>query len=252
VDSVTSVDVVLRQLAALPSTDPDRRRLRHHAVEVGLPVARRLARRYADRGEPLADLEQVASIGLLKAVDGFDPWRGTEFWAYATPTIMGEIKHHFRDTTWAVQVPRRYKELQWEVHRRRDGLVQRLHRLPGEGDLAEHLGADRADLRQAAMAEHGRLTVSFFAPHRHHRVGLLDRLCVDEPGYDLVEMREWVRRALARLPHRDRRIVLLRFVKRMTQAEIAAEVGLSQEHVSRLLSRALRMLRGSLKHAPQA
>jgi RNA polymerase sigma-B factor len=245
-----AVDVVLRQLAALPSTHPDRRRLRHRAVEAGLPVARRLARRYADRGEPLADLEQVASVGLVKAVDGFDPRRGTEFWAYATPTITGEIKHYFRDSGWAVQVPRRYKELQWEIHRRRDGLMQRLHRPPRESDLAEHLGADSDDIRQAALAEHARLSISFFAAHRRQRhVRLLDRLCVDEPGYDLVDLQEWVRHALGHLPHRDRRIVLLRFVRRMTQSEIAAEVGLSQEHVSRLLARALRLLRASFNPA---
>lgn len=244
-----TVDELLRRRAALTPADPEYHRLRHRAVEVGAPTAIALARRYADRGEPLADLQQVAVLGLLKAVDGFDPGHGSAFWAYATRTIKGELKHYFRDSGWAVRVPRRCKELQRAVNRSRDELIQRLRRLPGVDDFADHLDTDPNEVTQALVAENGYTTASLTPPTAQGREhdGISDRLGVTEHGYDLVDLRESIRPVLTALPTRERTVVTMRFYGELTQSQIAAHVGISQESVSRLLSRTLRRMRRSLR-----
>jgi RNA polymerase sigma-B factor len=239
-----SADGLLRRRAALPEDDPERERLRAEAIDVSLSAVRALARHYAGRGEPLADIEQVAVVGLLKAIDGFDPGYGAEFWAYATPTIRGEIKRYFRDKGWAVEVPRRFKELQQQVNRCRDDLVQRLHRLPRVADYAEHLGADHREVAQAMAAGQAYLPTPLYAsPGWDDATGLIERLGEPEHGYDLVDLHESIHPALARLPHRERRILAMRYFGNMTQTQIAAEVGISQMHVSRLIARSLAVLR---------
>jgi RNA polymerase sigma-B factor len=240
-------DLLLRRRAALPPADPTRHVLRHQAVVASLPAARSLARRYAGRGEPLDDIQQVAFVGLLKAVDGFDPAYCTDFWAYATPTIRGEIKRYFRDKSWAVEVPRRYKNLQQEVNRCRDDLAQRLRRFPRVADYAEHLGTDHDEIRQAIVAANGYSSASLSAqPGGTGTASLTDRLGEQDPGFELVDLHESIHPALARLPHRERQIVTLRYFGNMTQTQIAAEVGISQMHVSRLLARSLKELRRCL------
>jgi RNA polymerase sigma-B factor len=245
-----SIDDLLRRRAALPPTDPEYDRLRQRAVGAGAPTAVGLARRYADRGEPLADLQQVAMLGLLKAVDGFDPGQGTAFWAYATRTITGELKHYFRDSGWAVQVPRRCKELQRAVNHSRDELIQRLRRLPRVDDFAEHLGTDANEITQALVAESSYSTTPLTAPvpGKGHDAPV-DWAGVTERGYDLVDLRESIRPVLTALPRRERAVVAMRFYGELTQSQIAAHVGISQESVSRLLSRTLRRMRRSLRDA---
>ena len=244
-----AIDALVRRRATLPATHPDRPRLRQEAVEAGLPMVRRLARRYAGRGEPLPDLEQVAACALLKAVDGFDPTYTTDFWAYATLTILGGLKHHFRDRSWAVTVPRRYKDLLQEINRCRDELTQRLRRPPRIAELAEHLGRDQRDVGQALAAQHCHSSRSLFTPIKHDGSTLIEAIGEPDRRYELVDLHESLHPALAQLPQREQRIIALRFFANMTQAQIAMEVGVSQMHVSRLLARGLRRMRASLADA---
>ena len=245
-----SVDDLLRRRAALPPGDPECDHLRRRAVEIGAPTAVALARRYADRGEPLADLQQVAVLGLIKAVDGFDPGQGTAFWAYANRTIRGELKHYFRDNGWAVRVPRRCKELQRAVNHSRDELIQRLRRLPRVDDFADHLGTDPNEITQALVAENSYTTAPLTAPipGKGHDAPV-DWVGVTERGYELVDLRESILPLLTALPRRERAVVAMRFYGELTQSQIAAHVGISQESVSRLLSRTLRRMRRSLRDA---
>lgn len=239
-------DDILRRRARLPESHPERSRLRDRAIETATSTARALARRFAGRGEPLADIEQVAYVGLLKAVDGFDA-RYPDFRAYAVPTITGEIKRYFRDNSWAVEVPRRYKDLGGAVNRCRDELVQELRQLPRVADFARQLDADVEEVRQALVAWRGYSSLSLFQSSSHGEgTPRCDRLSEMEPGYDRVDLNDALHPALARLPGRERRIVTLRYFANMTQTEIAAEVGLSQMHVSRLLTWSLAQLREAL------
>ena len=246
---LAAADDILRRRASLPPAHPDRQRLRDLAVEAAGPMTRALARRFAGRGEPLADIQQVAYVGLLKAVDGFDP-RYPDFWAYAAPTITGEIKRYFRDNSWSVDVPRRYKDLGGAVSQCRDQLVQELRQVPRVADFARFLGADDEDIRQALAAWRAYASLSLFQPSRcGDGERLADRIGEPESGYDKVDLREALHPALAQLPGRERRIVTMRYFGNMTQTQIAAEVGLSQMHVSRLLARSLRLLRTALGDA---
>ena len=242
------VDGILRRRACLPAAHPDRPRLRGQAVEAALPLVGYLARRYAGCGESIEDLEQVAAVGLLKAIDGFDPEYANNFWSYATPTILGTLKRHFRDRSWAVGVPRRYKELWLEINRCRNDMAQRLRRPPVLAELIEQLGEDRKHITWALMAEKGRSCTSLFTPLNGQDEGtaLIDEIGQSEPGYDRVDLHECLLSALAWLPPRERHIVTSRFYGTMTQSQIAAELGISQMHVSRLLACALRRLRTML------
>jgi RNA polymerase sigma-B factor len=245
--SATTIDALLRQRASLPDTHPDRLLLRRQVIEAALPRVRNMARRYAGRGEPLDDLEQVAALGLLKAVDGFDPAHQAGFWAYATPTVLGNLKRHFRDTGWAVDVPRRYKDLQQQVSRCRDELAQRLRRPPVLSELSERLGKDQEEVARALTAEKGYTSASLFAPIKYQGdASVADMLGEVEPGFERVDLQESIRPALARLPYRERHIIALRYFGNMTQAAIAAQLRVSQMHVSRSLARSLRQLRESL------
>jgi RNA polymerase sigma-B factor len=244
----TTVNELLRQALALGADDPRRKALRERAIEHSLPLADRLARRFHGMGESPADLSQVAALGLMKAIDGFDPEYGTDFGGYATPTIVGELKRYFRDKGWGVHVPRRLQELRIEINRVRDALGQRLGRSPSPRDVAEHLEVEEEQVLEALVASSAYRPVSLFAPlgGDDDAGTLADVLGDDDRAIDGVEFRQAIKPLIARLPERERRILSLRFYGNRTQAQIAADLGISQMHVSRLLSRTLDGLRRAL------
>jgi len=221
---------------------------RDRALVELMPLVRALAIRYAGRGEPVEDLVQVGAVGLIKAVDRFDVDRGVEFSSYAVPTIVGEIRRHFRDKAWAMHVPRRLKELSVRLSRVLDELTSELGRSPTIAELAEATGADEEEVIDALDSAHAYSTRSLQAPFDDGGdESLADRLGTDEPGYDDVEDGALVASGLDALDGRERRIVELRFFEEMTQSQIAAEIGISQMHVSRLLRHALAVMRGRIE-----
>jgi RNA polymerase sigma-B factor len=238
---------LLTELHALPADSPRRRTLRDQLVEAHMPLVVYLARRFSGRNEPMNDLVQVGSIGLLKAIDRFDPERGLEFSTYATPTILGEIKRHFRDTGWLIHVPRRAQELQTTLNTARADLSQELGRAPTVAELAERIQVDEdavLEALDAARAYSGVPLDVLAAPGEsvpeHPILGMVDA------GFEQVEQRALLRDVIAKLPETEREILLLRFVANKTQTEIAAIVGVSQMQVSRLVARGLKRLRSSL------
>jgi len=233
----------LRTMLSFGDGDPRRAEARSAAILGFLPVADRIARRYARRGERLEDLTQVARLGLIKAVDGFDPALGP-FLGYAVPTISGELKRYFRDQCWDVRVPRRLQELRVSANGLADSLAQRTGREPGTDDLAAELGVGSGDLGAALAAATAYAPVSLNAGTRGDGGGeLADLLGGPDEHLEQVPDRVSLRPALARLPDRERRVLALRFVDGLTQAEIGERIGLSQMHVSRLISRTLAGLR---------
>jgi len=229
------------------------RTLRNEIIEEHLPLAHYVARRFARRGEPLEDLRQVALVGLLKAVERFDPDRGVAFSSFAMPTILGELRRHFRDRGWTVRVPRRIQELVLAIDTAVADLTQELQRVPTPAEIAHRVGSDEEAVLECS--EFGTL----------YRPGSIDAPMGSEPGAKsaeaalgvedrdilAVEDRAAVAELLALLPERERTIVSLRFLEGLTQSEIAARVGLSQMHVSRLLTRSLEQL-GRRAFAAQA
>jgi RNA polymerase sigma-B factor len=221
---------------------------REQALVELMPLVRALASRYAGRGEPLEDLVQVGSVGLIKAVDRFDVDRGVEFASYAVPTIVGEIRRHFRDKAWAMHVPRRLKELSVRLSRLLDELTAELGRSPTIAELAEEAGVEEEDVVDAldsAQAYSTRSLDARFDDDGDDSLG--DRLGIEERGYEDVEDGSLVSAGLSALEDRERRIVELRFFEEMTQSQIAAELGISQMHVSRLLRKALAGMRGRIE-----
>jgi RNA polymerase sigma-B factor len=208
-----------------------------------MPLARQLATRYRHAGESLDDLVQVACVGLLKAIDRYEPARGTGFTRYAVPTMLGELKRYFRDKGWSVHVPRATQELVLKVSDALGVLPAKLGRSPRPRDVAKAVGAPVEDVLEAMEAATAYEATSLDAPRRGSGEDgdwtYGDLLSADEPGYELVELGETLRGTLEALPARERLILKLRFEEDMTQAEIAACVGVSQMHVSRLLRRSL-------------
>lgn len=227
-------------------------RAREMLVERYMPLARGLARRYLGTQEPIDDLVQVAYLGLIKAIDRFDTARGNRFAAYAVPTILGELRRHFRDTAWAVHVPRSGQERAMEVERASETLTSKLGRAPTVGEVAQLIERDHEEVLDALQVARARGSVSLDAPRpggsddelepRSETIGAQD------DGYALVEDGDAVAHALATLPPRERRIVQLRFQREMTQSQIAAEVGLSQMQISRVLRHALECMRAVVDH----
>ena len=241
------VTETLHAMSQLPPGDRRRMELRQRAIEACLPHTERLARRFYGMGESPADLTQVAALGLLKAIDGYDPGVGTDFGAYALPTVLGELKRYFRDRGWGVHVPRRLQELRLEINRARDELTQRLGRSPTITDLAAHLSLDEEQVVEAMVAATGYRPSSLYAPTgQDDGLTPLDRLGSNDTEIDTVDLRESVRPLLAQLPTREKRIISMRFFGNMTQSQIASELGISQMHVSRLLNRTLAKLRTAL------
>jgi RNA polymerase sigma-B factor len=239
---------MLAEYADLPADDPRRERVREQLVVAFLPVARNIARRFARRGEPTDDLEQVASLGLLHALDRFDPGRERDFLSYAVPTIMGEVRRHFRDSAWSVRTPRSVKDRYVAVGSATASMSQQLGRAPTAAELAEHLSMSRDEVAEA-IAAHG----SYQPASLDESLGdgddsaLMDILGVADGELDRVEVRALVGALVRDLPERERTMLALRFVHEKTQAEIAAVLCISQMHVSRLLSRTLAALRDQIE-----
>jgi len=226
-----------------------RDRLREELVRLHLPLCRYLAARYAGRGEPLEDLIQAASVGLVKAAARFDPSFGVEFRSYAVPTILGELKRHFRDTAWSVHVPRPKQELRISVARTTADLTQRTGSAPTITEVAQALGVDEDDVLEGLEAARAYRSLSLDTPlteKADNGPTLGDMLGGDDPALDGVVHHESLAPLVAALPERSRRILLLRFYGNQTQSQIAAQLGISQMHVSRLLSAALAKLREGL------
>jgi RNA polymerase sigma-B factor len=224
---------------------------RDELVERFLPLARSIARRYDHSGEPLEDVMQVASLGLVKAVDGYDPARGCAFSSYAVPTIAGEIKRYFRDRTWAVRPPRDLQELTIRVDRAATELQQSLDRAPTTREIADASGCDEEAVLETMVARRGRNTLSFDAPVGHDDERTLQAtLAVADDGYERSEALADLDRLLRHLPPRDRLVVRLRFEQDLTQAEIGACIGVSQMQVSRILRRTIAELRFAASGPP--
>ena len=207
-----------------------------------LGLAQQLARRFLHRGEPLEDLVQVASIALVKSVDRFDPGRGVDFAAFATSTIIGELKRHFRDKGWAVRASRRVQELYLELGHATSMLIQQLGRNPTVAELAQFTGSTEEAVIEAIEAGQGYRATSIDASDNEDDP-LSSRLGERDAHFDSVEERALLAPALARLPPRERSILRMRFVQGLTQSEIAGAIGVSQMHVSRLLASSLEELR---------
>jgi RNA polymerase sigma-B factor len=242
-----TVHGLLSAIAQLPANAPERTELRTQAIEDNIGLAQRLARRFRDRGEPVDDLSQVAMVGLVNAVDGYDPSRGCEFGGYATPTIVGEIRRYFRDKGWRIKVPRRLQELRIQVNRAKVELSQTMAASPTVADIARHLELEPEEVAEAIEVARLYNPVSLSAPAGPDSdLGIADPIGDEDPGMAAVENRESVKPLLAALPERERRILTMRFFSEMTQSQIAAELGISQMHVSRLLSQTLQRLRTQL------
>ena len=218
---------------------------RERLVERFLPLARQLARRYGAAGEPLDDLIQVASLGLVKAIDRYELDRGTAFSSFAVPTILGEIKRHFRDTGWTVRVPRAIQERRMKVNRAIPALTGKLGRSPTTAEIAEHIEASSEEVLEALEAAVAYEPVSLDSSPVSDEDDDAWSLSVgaEDPAYELVEYSATLAPAMNALPPRERVILHMRFVEDMTQSQIAERVGISQMHVSRLIRKALEMMR---------
>jgi RNA polymerase sigma-B factor len=235
------------ELRTLPEGSPEYAELRNRLVRMHLPLVEHLARRFRNRGEPLDDLTQVATIGLIKSVDRFDPDRGVEFSTYATPTVVGEIKRHFRDKGWAVRVPRRLQELRLALTTATAELSQQHGRSPTVHELAEKLAISEEEVLEGLESANAYSTLSLDVPDTDDESpAVADTLGAEDEALEGVEYRESLKPLLEDLPPREKRILLLRFFGNMTQSQIAQEVGISQMHVSRLLARTLAQLREKL------
>jgi RNA polymerase sigma-B factor len=234
--------------AELAATDDAevREQTRGALIELHLPLVEHCARRFGNRGEPLEDLVQVGTIGLIKAVDRFDAERGVEFSTYATPTILGEIKRHFRDKGWAIRVPRRLQELRMSISTATADLSQSLGRSPTPREIAERLGLGIEEVLEGLESAHAYATLSLDAGEEGEGASMLETMGADDFGLEHVEIRESLRPLLESLPPRERKILVLRFFHQKTQSQIAEEIGISQMHVSRLLSQTLSRLRASI------
>ncbi|ELS57750.1 putative sigma factor [Streptomyces viridochromogenes Tue57] len=233
-----------RKLATLPEGQ-QRDTVREKIVEAWLPMAERLAGRFRSRGESFEDLRQVAALGLVKAVDRYDPERGNAFESYAVPTITGEIKRHFRDHMWTLHVPRRVQDLRNRVRFAVQDLQTVSGRQPTVAEIAEHADMSEADVRVGleALESFTALSLDAELPGSEDGYSLSDALGSADPALDTVVDREAVKPRLAALPERERAILYMRFFGDMTQSRIAEQLGISQMHVSRLISRCCSRLR---------
>lgn len=239
----TDKEALMRTFEAFAETrDPG---LRDDLIEAHLGLAEYLARRFANRGEPLDDLVQVASLGLVKAVERFDPGRGLEFTTFATPTIVGELKRHFRDKGWAVRVPRRVQELHLRITRVIDDLATELGRSPTVQEISQRAGTTEDEVIEAIDAGSAYRSASLDAGRSDddESPGLIGQLGQVDPELARAERRAALGPLISELPEREQVMLYLRFYEGMTQSEIAKRLGISQMHVSRLLSRSLQQLR---------
>jgi RNA polymerase sigma-B factor len=242
---------MFRRLQELDEASVAYRRQRDLIFERCLPLADHIARRFRNRGEPLDDLVQAARVGLVNAVNRFDVDNGADFLGFAVPTIMGEVRRHFRDFGWAVKVPRRLKELQVQVNRAREELFQQNGRAPTASELAEHLGIDREAIVETTIAgsNYSTLSTDMQVGSEDHGQTIGETFGDVDLNLDKVLELHTVRPLIAALSERERVVLTLRFFENMTQSEIAERIGCSQMHVSRLLAKALRGLRSQI-HEP--
>ncbi|MFD7922352.1 RNA polymerase sigma factor SigF [Streptomyces sp. NPDC059740] len=236
------------RLETLEEGTAERAYVRGTLVELNLALVKFAASRFRSRSEPMEDIVQVGTIGLIKAIDRFELDREVEFPTFAMPTIIGEIKRFFRDTSWSVRVPRRLQELRLDLAKAGDELAQQLDRAPTVHELAERLGLSDDEVVEGMAASNAYTASSLDAqPEDDDGEGALaDRIGYEDHGLEGVEYMESLKPLIADLAPRDRKILSLRFVANMTQSEIGEELGISQMHVSRLLSRTLRKLRKGL------
>ncbi|HET9143916.1 MAG TPA: SigB/SigF/SigG family RNA polymerase sigma factor [Actinophytocola sp.] len=243
---------LFHELAAATDGDPRRARLRDELVTGHLPLAEHIATRFSHRGVPREDLVQVATVGLINAVDRFEPDRGSDFLSFAVPTIMGEVRRHFRDASWSMRVPRRLKELNLSISAASGELAQRLGRAPTPSEIATHLGLSQEDVFEGLEAGNAYHSVSLDEALSADSDSdpLADTLGEEDTALESVENHESLRPMIEQLPERERQILTLRFFMNMTQTQIAERVGISQMHVSRLLARTLERLRQGLLSEP--
>jgi RNA polymerase sigma-B factor len=235
---------VQRRYAQLGGDDPDRQQLREQLIIGYLPVAEHVARRYVGRGEPLDDLVQVATVGLIKAVDRFDPERGSDFFSFAIPTITGELRRYFRDHGWSTRVPRRLKDLHLAIRGTLGELSQQLGRAPRPSEIADRLGLPLSEVIEGLHAGDAYRSASLdeVLGCGNNTTPLGDVLGDVDAQLNLIDDRALLRPLLAELTPRQRTILELRFFRHLTQTQIAEHVGLSQMHVSRLLRQTLASL----------
>jgi RNA polymerase sigma-B factor len=249
-------DEALRDLAELPAHDPARPVVRDEVIVAWLPLATDLAHRFAGRGEPVQDLVQTATVGLIKAVDRFDASRGHDFASFAVPTIVGEVKRYFRDQSWEIHVPRRLQELRLAIGESTETLAHQLAHSPTPAEVADDLGIPEQEVREGMQAAQAYSPASLDAPAPGGASGpgpaLGDLLGQEDDELARAELRMTIAPAVAALPERQQRILRLRFAGNLTQDQIAAQVGVSQMHVSRLLARSLRQLRHQLQEMAPA
>ncbi len=246
-DDVVDMFLALRQM---PAESHEYGRQRERIVARCLPLADHVARHFGGRGENLEDLTQVARLGLMNAISRFDPAKGPSFIGFAIPTMMGEVRRHFRDYSWGMRVPRRLRELHIQIARSTSDLAQQLGRAPTASELSQVLGVSREEVVECLVAGDAYRLESLDAPLGPDRSGK-DRLIADavggiDPQIDHITNREAVRLLLAALPQREREVLHMRFFESMTQSQIAKRIGVSQMQVSRILANTLQTLRDQL------
>nr|WP_236047404.1 SigB/SigF/SigG family RNA polymerase sigma factor [Streptacidiphilus fuscans] len=238
---------LFRRLGQLDEGTADYSYVRNTLVELNLALVRYAVAQFRHRNEPTEDLLQVGIVGLIKAINRFDPTRHVEFSTFALPTISGELKRFFRDTTWSVRVPRRLQELRLSLARARDELSQQLERQPTDAELGEYLHISAAEVAEGVVVSNAYIAGSLEAPDREEFEGLQSRrTSYLDQGLEGVENLESLKPLIAALPERERTVLALRFTAELSQAEIGERLGISQMHVSRILSRTLKDLRKAL------
>ncbi|MFD7289877.1 RNA polymerase sigma factor SigF [Streptomyces sp. NPDC059863] len=248
VDARALSKTLFARLEALEEGTHEHAYVRNTLVELNLALVKFAASRFRSRSEPMEDIVQVGTIGLIKAIDRFELSRGVEFPTFAMPTIVGEIKRFFRDTSWSVRVPRRLQELRLDLAKAGDELAQQLDRAPTVTELAHRLDITNEEVVEGMAASNAYIASSLDAqPEDDDSEGALaDRIGYEDHGLEGIEYVESLKPLIAGLPSRDRKILSLRFVANMTQSEIGEELNISQMHVSRLLARTLKRLRKGL------
>ncbi|MGW1076490.1 RNA polymerase sigma factor SigF [Streptomyces sp. NPDC002537] len=245
-DARALTQVLFKEFVTLQSGTPEHTRVRAALIEANLPLVRYAAARFRSRNEPMEDVVQVGTIGLINAIDRFDPDRGVQFPTFAMPTVVGEIKRYFRDNVRTVHVPRRLHELWVQVNGASEDLTVLHGRTPTTAEIAERLRIPEDEVLACIEAGRSYHATSLEAAQEGDGLpGLLDRLGYEDPALAGVEHRDLVRHLLVQLPEREQRILLLRYYSNLTQSQISAELGVSQMHVSRLLSRSFARLRSA-------
>jgi RNA polymerase sigma-B factor len=247
-DEYGHLEPLFAELERLEPDDPARAEVRDRLVTGYLPLAEHIAQRFSGKGIAKDDLVQVASVGLIHAVDRFDSRKGADFLSFAVPTVMGEVRRHFRDTTWPMRVPRRLQELRLSVNQANGELSQQLGRPPTDAELAEHLGITEREVQEGFEARQAYRAVSLDEPpfEDEQRLPLAEMIGEEDTALEFVENHETLAPLIQELPERERTILALRYFGDMTQSQIAEQVGISQMHVSRLLNRTLNELREEL------